>query len=89
MSVQKINVLVSPQHRLSPGGAWLADAVAGLIVAATSSFAAWRSRATQEAAARRIARDRSYLRALAALYMKTQPSFAKDLMSAAMTEREV
>jgi hypothetical protein len=88
MSVQKINVLLPPAHRLAPGAAWIADSLVALIVAAGARFAAWRVRAERDAAERRIARDRVQLQALAAHYMQTQPSFAKDLLSAAMQQRE-
>jgi hypothetical protein len=86
MSVQKINVLVPPVNRLAPGAAWIADAVVALAVSTGALVAGWRRRAAHEAKARSIARDRRRLQALAAHYMSTQPSFAKELMSASMNE---
>jgi hypothetical protein len=86
MSVQKINVLVHPANRLAPGAAWIADTVAALAVNAGALIAGWRQRAAEQAKARGIARDRLRLQLLAARYMSTQPSFAKELMSAAMNE---
>jgi hypothetical protein len=86
MSVQKINVLVLPAHRLAPGTAWIADAVVALVTSSASLVAGWRKRAVLEARARSLARDRRRLQVLAAQYMSTQPSFAKELMSASMNE---
>jgi hypothetical protein len=86
MSVQKINVLVLPAHRLAPGTAWLADVVATQVAALTARVAAWRERAAQEARQRSLARDRQRLQALASHYMTSQPSFAKELLSASMNE---
>jgi hypothetical protein len=86
MSVQKINVLVLPAHRLAPGTAWIADVVATQIAAVATRIAAWRERAAQEARQRSLARDRRRLQALASHYMSSQPSFAKELMSASMNE---
>jgi hypothetical protein len=84
MSVQKINVLVHPVNRLTPGAAWIADAVIAFAVSAAALVAGWRQRAAHEAKARSIARDRCDLQRLAAQYMATQPSFAKELMAVAM-----
>ena len=86
MSVQKINVLVLPQHRLAPGAAWIADAVATLLQATAAQLARWREKAAAEAAARSLARDRRRLQLLAANYMSSQPSFAKELLAASMNE---
>ena len=86
MSVQKINVLVLPAHRLAPGTAWIADVVATQLAAFATRIAAWRERAAQEARQRGLARDRRHLQALAAQYMSSQPSFAKELWSASMNE---
>jgi hypothetical protein len=88
MSVQKINVLVHPVNRLAPGAAWIADAVVALAISAVALIAGWRQRAAHETKARRIARDRYRLQLLAASYMSSEPSFAKDLMSAAMNDIE-
>ena len=88
MSVQKINVLVHPVNRLAPGAAWIADALVALAVSAVALISGWRQRAAQEAKVRSIARDRRRLQVLAAHYMSTQPSFAKELMCAAMNERD-
>jgi hypothetical protein len=89
MSVQKINVLVLPTHRLAPGTAWIADAVAMHVAAVAARFAGWRQRAVVKARDRGIARDRHQLQILATRYMATQPSFAKELLSASMNELDV
>ena len=87
MSVQKINVLVLPAHRLAPGTAWIADVVATQVAAFAARVAAWRERVAQEAQQRSRARDRRHLQVLAAHYMSSQPSFAKELLAASMNER--
>jgi hypothetical protein len=87
MSVQKINVLVSPTHRLAPGAAWIADALADMVLHATARIDAWRRRAAEQSAARRFVREQGELQAMATRYMATQPSFAKELLHASMKER--
>lgn len=88
MSVQKINVLVHPANRLAPGTAWIADALVALAASAGALVAGWRHRAAHDARARSLARDRRRLQLLAEHYMSTQPSFAKELMCAAMNETD-
>jgi hypothetical protein len=88
MSQQQVNLLVSPAHRLAPGTARMAEAIASLAAAAALQLAAWRDRRARNAELRRRARGRAELQALAARYMATQPSFAKELLYAAMNERD-
>jgi hypothetical protein len=85
MSVQQINVLMLAAQRLAPGTAWIADAIAA---ATAARFAAWRRRLARDAELRRCARARMEVQALAARYMTTQPSFAKELLYACMNERD-
>jgi hypothetical protein len=86
MSVQKINVLVLPAHRLAPGAAWIADAVAALVAGVLAQITAWRRRAAEESRTRNRVREQSRLQAMAWRYMATQPSFAKDLLWASMNQ---
>jgi hypothetical protein len=88
MSVQQINVLMLAAQRLAPGTAWIADAIAGVAAATAARFAAWRRRLARDAELRRCARARMEVQALAARYMTTQPSFAKELLYACMNERD-
>lgn len=94
MYVPKVSILVSPQRLAPPGALWLAHAAAGLFGSdrhAGYGLFAWvrsvRAKAAVERSARREARDRGELMALARRYQSTQPSFAKDLIAAASSER--
>ena len=90
MSMQKVSVLVPPPRPV-PRGVVLAEAVVdGLFDAAAwlrSRRAAWlesvRARRAVDRVARRDARDRAELLALARHYESSQPEFAKDLLAAA------
>ena len=88
MSLQQINVLMPPVQRLAPGTAWIADTIATFVATMASQLAAWRKRLASNAALRRRARAHDELQALAARYMTTQPSFAKELLYACMNERD-
>jgi len=93
MSVQKINVLVPPLRSVPPGAAWAAEAIAWVFgtdprrPSLQHWLAAARVRRLADRAARRAARDRQALIALARCYASSQPEFAKDLMAAACTDR--
>jgi hypothetical protein len=94
MSVQKVNVLVSPTHSVSPGAGWMGDAVSWLFAGTGSSSPSsqplasrLRDKLARARAARRRARDTSELLALARRYESTQPEFAKDLFAAARNDR--
>ena len=96
MSVQKISVLVPPLRVVPPAAAWAANAVAWLFggdprhpTGLPAWFAAARSRHLAERAARKDARDRMALIALAQHYESSQPEFAKDLYAAAHYDRQV
>ena len=95
MSVQKISVLVPPLRPVPPGAAWAANAVAWLFVndpRQPSGLAAWlaaaRERRLAARAVRRDARERQALIAVARRYEHSQPEFAKDLMAAALADRQ-
>jgi hypothetical protein len=90
MAMQKVSVLLPPLPP-EPRGAVLAAAVAGALLDAAvrlrAGWATWReaSRARRAGArtARRDARERARLIALAHHYESSQPEFAKDLFAAA------
>ena len=93
MSVQKINVLVPPLRPVPPGAAWAAEAIAWVFgtdprrPSLQHWLAAARVRRLADRAARRAARDRQDLIALARRYESSQPEFAKDLFAAANNDR--
>ena len=94
MSVQKATFLIPPLRPEPPGALWLANAVGWLFGSdrrSSSGLAAWfealRAKSAVERAARREGRARDALMALARRYESTQPSFAKDLVAAASTDR--
>ena len=92
MPVQKIHVLVPPLRGVPPGAAWAAQAVAWVFGTdpRRPSFQHWltaaRVRRLADRAARRAARDRQDVIALARRYESSQPEFAKDLFAAACTD---
>ena len=95
MSVQKVSVLVPPLRPVPPGAAWAANAVAWLFVSdprQPSGLAAWfaaaRERRLAARALRRDAGERQALIAMARRYEASQPEFAKDLMAAALADRQ-
>ena len=95
MSVQKVSVLVPPLRPAPPGAAWAASAVAWLFVSdprQPSGLAAWFAAARERRLAartlRRDARERQSLIAMAKHYESSQPEFAKDLMAAALADRQ-
>jgi len=95
MSVQKVSVLVPPLRAVPPGAAWAANAVAWLFVSdprQPSGLAAWfaaaRERYLAARAVRRGAGERQALIAVARRYEHSQPEFAKDLMAAALADRQ-
>lgn len=94
MSMQKVSVLVPPLRQVPRGALWVADLVSWLlgfnaevrsILFVTAQAA--RARVAEDRAARRDARDRAELRALATRYQASQPEFAKDLFAAANNDR--
>ncbi len=95
MSMQKVSVMVPPLRAVPRGAVWVADTVALLLgvdailrAAAFASARSIRTRLAAERRARRLARDRAELLALATRYQGTQPEFAKDLFAAANNDRE-
>ena len=90
MSMQKVSVLVPPLSPV-PRGAVLAEAVIDAVFDGAARLRAWlaarhdqrRDRQAIVRAARRDARDRTDLLALAHRYESSQPEFAKDLFAAA------
>jgi len=94
MSVQKVSVMVPPLPPVPPGAVWAADAVVWLLGGDPqhpTGLPAWlaglRRSHVRRRAARRQARDRMALIALARRYAATQPEFAKDLVAAANADR--
>jgi hypothetical protein len=94
MSMQKILVMVPPRRAVPRGAVWF-GAAAGLFAGharVRSGMAAWleaaRAKREVDRAARRHARQRSELIALARRYQATQPEFAKDLFAAASNDRD-
>jgi hypothetical protein len=80
MSMQKVLVMVPPRRAVPRAAVWLGAAVAWL--------EAVRAKLEVDRAARRDARHRSELIALATRYQSTQPEFAKDLFAAASNDRD-
>jgi hypothetical protein len=94
MSVQKALVFVPPLRGEPRGAAWLATAVAWLFPGderIRAGVSAWieavRAKTAIDHAARRDARGRAELMALARRYASSQPEFAKDLFAAAGCDR--
>ncbi len=88
MSVQ--NVLVPPLRPEPRGAGWLGNVVSWLLsgdervrVGVPAWLEAMRARSAVGRAARREARSRSEVMALARRYASSQPEFAKDLYAAA------
>ena len=94
MAMQEISVLVPPLPRV-PRGALLVGAVVDGWIGAKAWLGARlaarresvRARRAVARAARRDARDRAELLALARCYEASQPEFAKDLLAAANVDR--
>lgn len=94
MSRQKVSVMVPPLRPVPRGAFWISDAVGWLVggdprvrSALPLWFEAVRARLAVDRAARREARERAELFALASRYQATQPEFAKDLFAAANNDR--
>jgi hypothetical protein len=90
MSMQKVSVMVPPLRQVPPGALWLANLVAWLFggdahvrAGVPAWFEAVRAKLAVDRAARRDARGRDELIALARHYQTSQPEFAKDLFAAA------
>ena len=90
MSTHIVNVLVPPSRPVPPGAALAAAAVvavhrsmARLGATVAQWFKAMRTRGAVKRAARRDARDRAEVLAMAFRYSASQPEFAKDLFAAA------
>jgi len=90
MSTRQINVLVPPSRPVPPGAALAAAAAVALHRSAgrlAVEVARWlnamRARAAIKRVARRDARDRDEVLAMARRYSASQPEFAKDLLAAA------
>jgi len=94
MSMQKVSVMVPPLRPVPRGALWVSQAVGWLVggdprlrAARPLWFEALRARVAVDRAARREARNRAELIALAGRYQATQPEFAKDLFAAANNDR--
>ena len=90
MSMPEISVMVPPRGPVPPGAAWAGHAVSWLFggdARIRTGLPAWweavRTRLAVDRAARREARSRLELLALARSYESSQPAFAKDLLAAA------
>ncbi len=88
MSVQEVSVMVPPLRPVPRGAVWAADAAAWLLSRLRLGLEAIRTRLAVDRAARRDARGRAELMALASRYRATQPEFAKDLLAAANNDRD-
>jgi hypothetical protein len=95
MSMQKVSVLLPPLRQAPRGALWVGHAVGWLVGGDARLrqtlplwFEAVRARIAIDRAARRQARDRAELIALASRYQATQPEFAKDLFAAANNDRD-
>jgi hypothetical protein len=96
MSMQKISVLVPPLRPVPRGALWVGQLAAWLVgggdARVRSGLPDWieavRARLAVDRSARREARSRADLIALACRYQATQPEFAKDLFAAACNDRD-
>ena len=95
MSMQKVSVMVPPLRPVPRGALWVGRLAAWLVGsdARVGSglpdwFEAVRAKLAVERDARREARGRADLIALACRYQATQPEFAKDLFAAASNDRD-
>jgi hypothetical protein len=95
MSMQKVSVMVPPLHPVPRGALWVGQAISWLVggdarvgSAVPIWFEAVRAKAAVARRARREARSRADLIALACRYQRTQPEFAKDLFAAANNDRD-
>jgi len=94
MSMQKVSVMVPPLRPVPRGALWVGH-VASWLVGADGSvrsglpgwYEAVRAKLAVDRGARRKARSRAELVALACRYQATQPEFAKDLLAAANNDR--
>jgi hypothetical protein len=94
MSVQKVSVMVPPLRAVPRGAVWAGDVASWLFggdARVRSGLPAWfeavRAKLAVDRAARRDARSRADLFAMARRYQSSQPEFAKDLFAAANNER--
>ena len=94
MFMQKVSVMVPPLRPVPPGAAWASNAVSWLFggdALVRTGLPGWleaaRAKLTVDRAARREARSRADLLALARRYESSQPEFAKDLFAAANNDR--
>jgi len=94
MSMQKVSVMVPPLRPVPRGALWVGQ-LAAWLVGGDATFGrglpAWfeavRAKLAVDRGARREARSRAELVALACRYQASQPEFAKDLLAAANTDR--
>ena len=95
MSMQQASAIVPPVGPVvPPAAAWLGGAVSWLFggdhrirAGLPAGLEALRARLAVDRTARRDARGRADLLALARRYQATQPEFAKDLFAAASNDR--
>ena len=95
MSMQKVSVMVPPLRPVPRGALWVGQLAAWLAGAGDARvrsglpvwFEAVRAKLAVDRGARREARSRTDLIALACRYQATQPEFAKDLLAAANNDR--
>ena len=94
MSMQKVSVMVPPLRPVPRGALWVGQLAAWLVggdARVRAGLPAWfevvRAKLAVDRGARREARGRADLIALACRYRATQPEFAKDLLAAANNDR--
>jgi len=96
MSMQKVSVMVPPLRPVPRGAVWAGQVASWLVGGGDarlgSGLSVWleavRARLAVDRAARRDARGRADLVALACRYQASQPEFAKDLFAAANNDRD-
>ena len=94
MSMQKVSVMVPPLRPVPRGAVWVGQLASWLVGGddrVRSGLPDWleavRAKLEIDRGARREARSRAELLALACRYEATQPEFAKDLFAAANNDR--
>ena len=95
MSMQKVSVMVPPLRPVPRGAIWVGQLASWLVGGdgrVRSGLPGWfeavRAKLAVDREARRDARSRADLVALACRYQATQPEFAKELFAAASNDRD-
>ena len=94
MSMQTVSVMIPPLRPVPRGALWVGQLASWLVggdARVRSGLPGWyrgvRAKLAVDRGARREARSRADLVALACRYQATQPEFAKDLLAAANNDR--